>query len=126
MRTVRVESRHFTAMFQTDGAVCSAEAPLSFMLGWSDAKVRGVVKKNRWRATIVAGATADDVRRVLDVESSEPVRKDSDYQPLVFTCLVCGREACFGYGVALREGKIGTWYCTAHRPRGERHGEAQG
>jgi hypothetical protein len=28
----------------------------------------------------------------------------------------CGLEASFGYGVSLRAGKLGTWYCREHRP----------
>jgi hypothetical protein len=28
----------------------------------------------------------------------------------------CGAEAGFGYGVDLRHGKLGTWFCAEHRP----------
>jgi hypothetical protein len=31
-------------------------------------------------------------------------------------CVVCGRFGAFGYGVSLRTGKPGRWYCAAHRP----------
>jgi hypothetical protein len=31
-------------------------------------------------------------------------------------CLVCGRWGAFGYGVSLRRGRLGHWYCAAHRP----------
>jgi hypothetical protein len=33
-------------------------------------------------------------------------------------CEECGAWGAFGYGVNLRTGKLGRWYCTAHRPRG--------
>jgi hypothetical protein len=31
-------------------------------------------------------------------------------------CGVCGRFGAFGYGVRLRTGETGRWYCAAHRP----------
>jgi hypothetical protein len=31
-------------------------------------------------------------------------------------CLVCGAFGAFGYGVSLRAGRLGRWYCAAHRP----------
>jgi putative DNA primase/helicase len=33
-------------------------------------------------------------------------------------CAECGAWGAFGYGVSLRTGKLGRWYCAAHRPRG--------
>ncbi len=32
-------------------------------------------------------------------------------------CVECGRLAPFGYGVRLRMGQLGRWYCAAHRPQ---------
>jgi len=113
MKTVRVESRRFTATFRSDGIIREAEKPLTFMIGWPDDKVRAVIKKNKWRAIVTAGADVEDVRRL---EPEPERRKDADYQPMVFRCEVCGKEACFGYGVALLKDRIGTWYCRAHKP----------
>jgi hypothetical protein len=31
-------------------------------------------------------------------------------------CMECGRCAPFGYGVRLRMGQLGRWYCALHRP----------
>jgi hypothetical protein len=31
-------------------------------------------------------------------------------------CCRCGRFAAFGYGVHLRAGRLGRWYCGQHRP----------
>lgn len=32
-------------------------------------------------------------------------------------CHVCGAQnAPYGYGVVLRQGRFGTWYCNNHRP----------
>jgi hypothetical protein len=33
-------------------------------------------------------------------------------------CEVCGRFGAFGYGVHLRAGHLGRWYCGEHRPQG--------
>ena len=31
-------------------------------------------------------------------------------------CVVCGAFGAFGYGVSLRAGRLGRWYCAKHRP----------
>jgi hypothetical protein len=31
-------------------------------------------------------------------------------------CCKCGGEAPFGFGVSLRRGRLGIWYCANHRP----------
>jgi hypothetical protein len=31
-------------------------------------------------------------------------------------CAECGRWAAFGFGVSLRKGQLGRWYCAEHRP----------
>jgi hypothetical protein len=31
-------------------------------------------------------------------------------------CIECGRWGAFGYGVNLRAGRLGGWYCATHRP----------
>lgn len=33
-------------------------------------------------------------------------------------CPDCGSWGAYGYGVNLRAGRLGRWYCTAHRPQG--------
>jgi hypothetical protein len=32
-------------------------------------------------------------------------------------CIECGRWGAFGYGVNLRAGRLGGWYCAPHRPQ---------
>jgi hypothetical protein len=32
-------------------------------------------------------------------------------------CVECGAYGAFGYGVNLRAGRLGRWYCVAHRPQ---------
>ena len=34
----------------------------------------------------------------------------------IHPCRICGREAGRGYGVALREGKLGEWFCAECDP----------
>ena len=33
-------------------------------------------------------------------------------------CAKCGAWGAFGYGVDFRLGRLGRWYCSAHRPQG--------
>ena len=33
-------------------------------------------------------------------------------------CAKCGAWGAFGYGVNFRVGRLGRWYCAAHRPQG--------
>ena len=39
-----------------------------------------------------------------------------DNGALLHFCYRCGRFAAFGYGVRLRAGQLGRWYCGEHRP----------
>jgi hypothetical protein len=34
----------------------------------------------------------------------------------VHFCIECGRWGAYGYGVSVRAGRLGRWYCAAHRP----------
>ncbi len=36
---------------------------------------------------------------------------------LLHFCVECGRFGPFGFGVRLRAGQLGRWYCAAHRPQ---------
>jgi hypothetical protein len=36
----------------------------------------------------------------------------------VHFCAECGRWGAYGYGVNLRAGRLGHWYCAEHRPKG--------
>ena len=40
------------------------------------------------------------------------------HEPFVHPCEACGGFAYHGYGVNLRAGKEGKWYCADHRPAG--------
>jgi hypothetical protein len=36
---------------------------------------------------------------------------------LLHFCVECGAYGAFGYGVNLRAGRLGAWYCATHRPQ---------
>ncbi len=38
--------------------------------------------------------------------------------PHDFRCAVCGKSACYGKGVSLAKGVVGTWFCAVHVPVG--------
>lgn len=68
---------------------------------------------------------ADLLARMGDVpESPEPVMAAAGQpvslplparEPFIHNC-ACGQWGSFGYGVNLRAGKEGKWYCREHRP----------
>ena len=37
--------------------------------------------------------------------------------PPIYRCETCGAYASHGYGVNLRAGKTGRWYCNTHKPQ---------
>ena len=43
--------------------------------------------------------------------------KETEGGALLHYCEKCGAFAPFGYGVSLRRGRLGRWYCAAHRPQ---------
>jgi hypothetical protein len=42
--------------------------------------------------------------------------EESGVGPFVHCCGVCGVWGAFGFGVNLRAGRLGQWYCFGHRP----------
>jgi hypothetical protein len=46
--------------------------------------------------------------------------QELDNGALLHFCCQCGRFGAFGYGVCLRVGQLGRWYCGEHRPRDPR------
>jgi hypothetical protein len=50
--------------------------------------------------------------------NNEPSR--TAHEPFLHFCH-CGSWGAFGYGVSLRNGKPGKWFCGRHRPDGEGH-----
>jgi hypothetical protein len=35
----------------------------------------------------------------------------------IHRCCKCGEGAPFGFGLSLRRGRLGTWYCANHKPQ---------
>jgi hypothetical protein len=78
---------------------------------------------------LVALAATPDVSRIAPLADSDPgldqpcaARRGRvvvlDNGALLDFCYRCGRFGAFGYGVHLRGGQFGRWYCGEHRPRG--------
>lgn len=44
----------------------------------------------------------------------------SERGPFLHFCVECGRWGAHGYGVFLRQGQLGRWYCDLHRHFGDR------
>lgn len=67
-----------------------------------------------------APPTARDVILVgYDPDKPDPrmARLRSGGTVFIHSCCVCGQtNAPFGYDANVRAGRLGTWYCAAHRP----------
>jgi hypothetical protein len=51
--------------------------------------------------------------------TQEKVEEFTEFRSSSFSdhrCEVCAQRAPFGYGVCLRNGQEGLWFCAAHRP----------
>jgi hypothetical protein len=68
------------------------------------------------------------VERIAVPTSSEPGfsepwpprrgRIESQGNTLLHFCCICGAWGSYGFGVNLRDGKMGRWFCAAHRAQG--------
>jgi len=77
---------------------------------------------------LVALAVTPSLARVVPLADGEPGMEEPCAarrgrvqqldQAFLHFCVECGRFAAFGYGVSLRAGQLGRWYCGEHRPRG--------
>ncbi len=73
-------------------------------------------------------AVTPGLARVVPLADGEPgleqpcaarrgrVQELPDNGTFLHFCCRCGRFAAFGYGVRLRAGRLGRWYCGEHRP----------
>ena len=52
-RLVQVKSPTGCSWFFSDGEVLAAAQPLSFLVGWQDARVRAYIAANGWQARVV-------------------------------------------------------------------------
>jgi hypothetical protein len=44
------------------------------------------------------------------------VRDEGKNEPDEYFCEECGAQASFGYGVSIKNGRRGRWFCGPHRP----------
>jgi hypothetical protein len=72
------------------------------------------------RLVLKAGAVpvpADLLRRLRESKAALlELLSEERRAPFLHPCEVCGEWGAFGYGVILRAGKLGSWFCFAHRP----------
>jgi hypothetical protein len=103
--------------------------PLSFSAraNWDDFKDEGAA--NGKHGSDIAGtaiiAPGKWVERIAVPASSEPGfsepwpprrgRIESQGNTLLHFCCICGAGGSYGFGVNLRGGRMGRWFCAAHR-----------
>ena len=110
--------------------------PLSFSARaiWDDFRDEGAANGEDGSDTPLAGtaiiAPGKWVERIALPASSEPGfseswpprrgRIESQGTTLLHFCCVCGAWGSYGFGVNLRNGRMGRWFCAAHRAQGRR------
>jgi hypothetical protein len=108
--------------------------PLSFPARaiWDDFKGEDAARSRNGHDMPLAGtaiiAPGKWVERIALPASSEPGfsepwpprrgRIESQGNTLLHFCSVCGAWGSYGFGVNLRGGKMGRWFCAAHRAHG--------
>jgi hypothetical protein len=108
--------------------------PLSFLARaiWDDVKDDGAANGEDGNdiplvdPTIIAPSKW--VERIASPASTEPGlsepwpprrgRIESQGNTLLHFCSVCGAWGSYGFGVNLRNGRMGRWFCAAHRAQG--------
>jgi hypothetical protein len=85
-------------------------------------KVSAFGKSERLRDESSLGRVAPTVDGEPGLEQPSLARRGRvvvlDKGVILHFCVKCGRFGAFGYGVRLRAGHPGRWYCGEHRPRG--------
>ena len=87
--------------------------------GWIS-KVRFRMEKFIWPAGPAAKKNLDPgtwyvSEEQLDDMSTFPVQRN----PVIYRCQKCGDIAHHGFGVNIRAGQDGQWFCKQHKPNGE-------
>jgi hypothetical protein len=87
---------------ETDGSAVAPEPQLIAPAQWFEGRVRGRGDE--------PGFESPCATRRGRVEEQDRV--------LLHFCCECGAWGAFGYAVNLRAGRLGRWFCAAHRPGG--------
>lgn len=130
MKLIRIDAPKFTAGMEIGLVVNRTSPVLKFMLGWSEAKVKAIVKKNKWRASQLTNRFSDEAIRIekdlTEKLLSEELPEVASYTPHSYAkdkeerigdhFCHCGKAARFGYGVRILQGIDGEWFCGLHRP----------
>lgn len=117
---VRRGGQSFVAGFESNGRVIRAAPLIRFLVGLSDSEVRAIIKKNKWRATVLTGDAAQAIYNDMEIppfpeQPAQPAPEKAEVT-IDQRCIVCGKLGCFGYGVSIRRGESGTWYCFECKP----------
>jgi hypothetical protein len=106
--------------------------PFSARAVWDDFKDEGAANGEHGSDMTFAGtaiiAPGKWVERIAVPASSEPGfsepwpprrgRIESQGKTLLHFCSVCGAWGSYGFGVNLRGGRMGRWFCAVHRAHG--------
>ena len=101
------------------------------------ATILNLLSRHKAEVVAVLAATAHDNKLLAQTLISESVADSAEGEPgheepcaarrgrvqekdgvFLHFCVECGRFGPFGYGVRLRAGQLGRWYCREHRPQG--------
>jgi hypothetical protein len=88
---------------------------------------RGGSREERSRSDAELVAPSSWFQRIASSAADEPSlgepcaarrgRVDAKDGVLLHFCVTCGAWGAYGYGVNLRVGQLGRWFCAAHRPQ---------
>lgn len=103
------------------------QMPFSAGATWGDVKGEPAVDAEYGSAGTAIVAPGKWVERIALPRSNEPAFSEP-WPPrrgwiewhgkiLLHFCSVCGAWGSYGFGVNLRGGRMGRWFCAAHRPR---------
>jgi hypothetical protein len=100
------------------------------------ATVLDLLSRHKAEVVTILAATAHDNKLLARTPISESVTDSAEGEPgdqepcaarrgrvqekngvFLHFCVECGRSGPFGYGVRLRAGQLGRWYCREHRPQ---------
>jgi hypothetical protein len=125
-------ARHAGIKLTIDGDDLVLEAPAP-----PPATVLDLLSRHKAEVVAILAATAHDNKLLARTPISESVTDSAEGEPgheqpcasrrgrveeldgvFLHFCVECGRFGPFGYGVCLRAGQLGRWYCREHRPQG--------
>jgi len=74
------------------------------------------------KQSVISQSNASPVNREPEIDEPCAARRGRVEEMsgrLLHFCFDCGRFGPYGYGVRLRAGQLGQWFCSEHRPENE-------